>query len=207
MSDSPFLRLPAELRELIYNHVLVFTISHKLRRLFSRGHLSTYLLDASPYSFPVSLLQTCRLIHSEATPILYTRNTFTAHPELLTSLPCLLAPERPIRSPRVTRLIQRWYIGVRLDIDPPYSRDAVSRAFTGVKSLVIEPYQPMFDPVEPRGALRLFEGVRGVRRAKVLMTFGGDGWGKYAEWLEDAIRADVDAEVEEYPEGSDVEED
>lgn len=71
-SSSPFLTLPAEIRQKIYTHLL--TAPHPIRGPVARGNQT--------YSLHTAILRTSRLIHTEARSIFFSHNTF-----VITSLP------------------------------------------------------------------------------------------------------------------------
>jgi len=73
-TPSPFLALPAELRQKIYTHLL--TTPHPIRGPLARG--------TQTYALHTSILRTSRLIHTEARSIFFSHNTF-----VITSLPSL----------------------------------------------------------------------------------------------------------------------
>jgi len=84
---------------------------------------------------------------------------------------------------------------VRLDTDPRFTASEVSAAFSGAESLEVEVWQAEYGSVDLR-VLKLFEGVRGVRRARVCGSVGG----KYARWLEDVMMREVGGMVEGFVE-------
>ena len=160
-SISCFLRLPAELRDQIYASLLTFP------------HISPSILVVS------------RLTYRECLPHLYVRNTFKAHPALLTSLPHLLRPCHPLTAPALIALIRRFRISVRLDVDPVWSKEAVAKAFSGLEMLEIEVWQASFGSCGV-GVLEAFGAVRGVAIAKV----SGCVSGGFARWLEALMMGD-----------------
>lgn len=188
-STSPLLALPAELRNSIWTQLLVVLPSQP-RDAKVKSHLHPALLRVN------------RQINTEATPILYGANTFTASASLLTGLPSLLTSSRdlrpplfpPIVHPRVTALIRKWFLRVRLDTDPRFDRVQAAEAFSGVEELEIEAFQAMFSSSD-YAVLELFEGVRGVGKARVL---GSVGDGKYAEWLASCMMLPAGTEVGSY---------
>lgn len=162
-----------------------------LRPLTTRKHLSSYLipsLDICP-----NILRTCHRIHDEAAVILYKSNTFCAHPTQLITSPFLVASDRVIHYARHKNSIRKWYISLRLDIDPRLQAKDVEAAFTGVDSLEIEVWQAMFGSADTR-VLKLFEGVRGVGKAKVL----GSVSQRYSDWLTDCMRSPIGTVIEPY---------
>ncbi|CAK3799634.1 Hypothetical predicted protein [Lecanosticta acicola] len=166
-TTSPFLALPAELRCQIYEHLL----------LQGRGH-----------PIGANILRTCKQIYAEGMPMLYGENTFLAHPSLLASLPTFLVGVRPskivapmpVKCERVVGMIRRFYLLVRLDCDPRFTSLQAQESFSGVSNLELEVFQAMYGSCD-FSVLRLFEGVRGVGKARVQ---GSIGDGKYARWLE-----------------------
>ena len=165
-STSFFLQLPPELRDDIY----------------------AVLLTGKPVHS--SILHVSRLVHTEALPHLYSKNIFTAHPRLLTSLPCLLFPSRPVTSPSLIAMIRRYCIRIRLDVDAPWTAEAVTKAFSGVEELVIEVWQASFGTCGV-GVLEPFAGVRRVGKASI----GGSVGGGFARWLEGVMMGSAE-EVE-----------
>jgi len=164
---TSFLHLPGEIRNQIYHLVLIHP---------------SYPPAQSTHNLVPNILSTCRQITHEATPILYSLNTFTAHPSLLTSMPYLHSPTRPLYTPGLHTRIRRWRIQVRLDCDARFTEEDVTKAFTGCEELEIEAKEAMF-----RGAgnavLMLFAGVRAVKSARVIGSVDRE----FAEWLEESM--------------------
>jgi hypothetical protein len=104
----------------------------------------------------------------------------------LTALPSLLLTPRdrvtlpPVVKSRVASLIRKYYIHVRLDVDPRFSKNQVTESFTGVDALEIEVFQAMYGSCDFT-TLKMFEDVRGVGKATVQ---GSIGDGNYARYLE-----------------------
>ena len=73
-------------------------------------------------------------------------------------------------------------MSVRLDADARFSAAAAAAAFSGAAALDVEAWQAMFAAAD-HAVLRLFEGVRGVRAARVR----GSVAPAYARWLEVAM--------------------
>lgn len=198
-SEQPqcrLLTLPAELRNHIWQYLLV--------QCLQSSPLPAHLFPGAPEAarrrtrFCANVLQTCKAINAEGTPILYGENIFLAHPSLLTALPSFLLlknPNRvklpPVLTPRVSKYIRRYFIHVRLDIDPRFSKSQVEESFTGVEELEVEVFQAMYGSCDFSN-LQFFEGVRGVGRAVV---HGSVGDGRYADWL---------ARTMEQPQGSEA---
>jgi hypothetical protein len=139
------------------------------------------------------LLRVNKQIHHEAAPILYTQNVFCAHPTLLNKMPYLLLPSRPILSQNITSQIRRWYVSIRLDIDPRFVAEDVTRAFDGADFLEIEAWQPEYGNTDLT-TLKMFEGVRGVKNTKVSGSVGAE----YHRWLESCMKAKVGEVVDPF---------
>lgn len=172
-ANSIFFRLPMELRIQIYEELLCMnTINPK--------HLAEY--DYRPYEAGMlhpAILSTCHKIHDEAVDLLYTPHIFCAHPSLLTSLPHLTTPAKPVLFPAVLSKIKRWHLSIRLDTDPRFTTAQATAAFSGAEFLDIRVWQSMYDGVDC-SVLKLFMGVRGVKIARV----GGSANKELARWLE-----------------------
>lgn len=188
---SRLLLLPAEIRISIWELVVIHHQCSKAPTIKNHNF------------YPASLLRTCKQINCEATPILYQSNTFLAHPSLLASLPSFLLRTQPTRltlSPvthsRVSKLIRRFFIHVRLDVDPRFSTSQATESFSGAETLEIEVFQSMYGSCDFAN-LQLFEEVRGVGKAVVQ---GSIGDGNYARWLEASLMTPPGVEVEKYSE-------
>ncbi len=205
----PLLALPPEVRNQIWQNILVQCTTTRLPEctfpVVSENVKGTY-------RFCANLLRTCKQVNSEGTPILYGANVFSAHPTLLATLPSFLllrVPNRvnlprPIVHPQVMKLIRRYYIFVRLDTDPRYSRQQVEESFNDAEELHIEVFQAMYGSCD-FSVLKLFEGVRGVGKVKIEGSLGDR---KYADWLSDTMQLPVGEEslpfFEEYVGGQKV---
>lgn len=179
--QSPsFLTIPLEIRLQIYAYLLLASSAPASYSHFYTTKIYTPILLAS------------RLTNHEATPILYRHNTFTAHPSLLASFPRLRAAFPPITQPYPVSLIRRFHLTLRLDCDPGFTADAATAAFSGRDALTLHLTQSSFLGVGCAN-LRLFEGVRGVRRVKI----GGSttGFEAYIAWLEGVMMADKGVDV------------
>jgi hypothetical protein len=162
---------PGEIRNQIYQQLLIVP------------PLSVPRLLGDPPIYP-QILAVCHKAHEEARQILYSCNTFLAHPNLLSSMPRLRLYYDTISSPTLISLIQRYHIRVRLDCDPNFSLKKATDAFTGVEELTIEVFQAQFGSSDYK-VLRLFEGIRGVKRAKVYGSV--TAFPEYVEWLETTL--------------------
>lgn len=191
---SPFLALPAELRNEIYTLLLTNPHISALRQIRTRGHVSDYIL---PFlHLTPSLLRTCRQIYTETHTMLYAANTFAAHPSLLSSMPYLIHPSRPVITGPGLQKIRKWYISVRLDVDPKFDTQKAKDAFSGAEELEIDVYQASYGSCD-FSVLRLFEGIRGVKTARIDCSTGCES---YARWLEGVMMKDEGKEVEPYEE-------
>lgn len=185
-----FLDLPPEIRLDIYKYLLTVPPYSKLQTVRPSRRLH------------VSILRVNRRINREAVPILYSHNTFIAHPTLLTSFPSLRKWYPPVREPSVLSHIRRFHLRVRLDCDPQYDADAVAAAFTGIDELNIEIWEAMFGGAG-HGALRVFECVRGVKR--VMIWGSTSGIEDYVSWLEGVMRSDIGRTVPSFEPGPGLE--
>jgi hypothetical protein len=182
---SIFFRLPAELRNQIYNELLCPGAPSSKALAQPNYH------PDKPSALYPAILSTCRKAHEEATAMLYTTHIFHAHPSLLTSLPHLASPAQPILYPTVLAKIQRWQLTLRLDTDPRFTMSQATAAFSGAEYLDIRVWQSMFDGCDS-SVLRLFLGVRGVKVARV----GGSVDEKLARWLEKRMMGNLEEEVD-----------
>jgi hypothetical protein len=183
--DSLFFRLPAELRNQIYEELLCPS-TPSIKELSSTSQHRT----APPQLYP-SILSTCRRIHEEATDLLYTTHIFHAHPSLLASLPHLSTPAQPVLYPAVLAKIRRWQLTLRLDTDPRFTMAQATAAFSGAEFLELRVWQSMFDGCDS-SVLQLFLGIRGVQVAKVTGSVNEE----LARWLEKRMMGPVETEVD-----------
>ncbi|KAH8891399.1 hypothetical protein GQ53DRAFT_746916 [Thozetella sp. PMI_491] len=180
-----FLTLPLEVRLEIYSHLLLLPPYGKHQDAPGNG----------PRVYP-ALLATCAQVYTEAAPMLYGANTWQAHTSLLTSLPRLRAFNHPVTQPGALAQIRRWRMSVRLDIACPFTAEAVTAAFTGADELALEVWQATFWGGAGVDVLERFEGVRGVRKVRIVgSTTGFEG---YLRWLAASMTAPVGREVEKY---------
>jgi hypothetical protein len=181
--ESIFFRLPAELRNQIYEELLCPTTPN-IKELAQ----PEYHLPAPPTLHP-AILSTCRKIHEEANDLLYTTHIFHAHPSLLASLPHLTTSANPVIYPAVLSKIRRWQLTIRLDTDPRFTMSQATAAFSGAEYLEIRVWQSMYNGCDS-SVLRLFLGIRGVQVAKV----GGSANKELAKWLEKRMMGPVEKE-------------
>jgi hypothetical protein len=170
---SIFFRLPAELRNQIYNELLC-------SGTYSLSELSKHTVQrASTAPVYPNILSTCRKIHAEAGDLLYAPHIFHAHLSLLTALPHRTPDSRPVLDARMLAKITRWRLTLRLDTDPRFTAAQAARAFSGADYLEIRVWQSMFDGCNA-AVLKLFLGVRAVKVVRVL----GSVEDELARWLE-----------------------
>ncbi|KAF2636263.1 hypothetical protein P280DRAFT_409637 [Massarina eburnea CBS 473.64] len=172
--DSLFFCLPAELRNKIYTELLC--PEAVTAKCLAKRDIRTTTTPTPVYG---AILSTCRRIHDEAGPLLYTQNIFHAHPSLLTSMPHYSSPDRPALYPNPLSLVKRWQISLRLDTDPRFTACQATQAFSGAEFLEIKVWQAQFHACD-LAVLRLFLGVRGVKVVRVLGLERED----VARWLE-----------------------
>jgi hypothetical protein len=177
MAPLSFLDLPGEIRNQIYKNLLLIL------------PLSTPRVLGDPPIYP-QILAVCRKVHEEAIEILYGSNTFLAHPNLLTDLPRLRLYYDTISEKHLIDQISRYHIRVRLDCEPRFSAMKVQNAFTGVEELTIEVFQAQLGGSD-YSVLRRFEGVRGVKRARIYGSIYA--FPEYAKWLQNAMMSPVGA--------------
>lgn len=189
---GPFLSLPAEIRNTIYLLLLKPPNLRTLRRVSTRGLCSDYILPST--GLCPALLGTCKQINAEAISILYGSNTFAAHASLLSSMPYLISPRRPIIAGPGRGKIRRWYLHVRLDVDPGFDAERATKAFSGAETLEIDVYQSSYGICDTT-VLKLFEGIRDVGMATVS---GSTGSRPYCEWLERTMMKATGAEVDPF---------
>ena len=179
------LRLPGEIRNQIYD-LLLITPPPGIPRP----------LGNNPQIHP-QILSVCQQIHREAIDVLYGKNTFIAHYSLLSSLPQLRRWQHPVTSLALIAMIKRYHIYVRLDCDPRFTVETARDAFTGMEELTVEVFQSQFGSSDYT-VLRLFEEIRGVKRAKV---FGSvTAFPEYICWLENAMMSPKGMSFVEYGE-------
>jgi len=148
-----FLDLPGEIRNQIYFELLIVP------------DLSPPRLVCDPSLHP-RILEVCKEIHHESKQVLYGKNSYLAHPNLLTGLPRLRLHYDAISSYHLISLISRYHIRVRLDCDPNFSAQKASDAFSGIEELTIEVFQATFGGSDYE-VLTLFEEIRGVKKVKI----------------------------------------
>lgn len=185
-STSPpchLLSLPLELRLQIYTLLLLLPP-------YSRHSTHRALIHAA-------ILGTSRQIHAEAWPLLYTKNTFLAHPSLLTSFPRLREDYPPVKEAPAVSRIRRFRLVIRLDCDVLFSREAAAGALSHMDEVVVDVSQAVFLGAG-RENLRVLEDVRGVGRA--VIRGSTTGFERYVDWLTGVMEAEK-GYVAEYVDG------
>ncbi|KAK4177928.1 hypothetical protein QBC36DRAFT_235489 [Triangularia setosa] len=250
---TTFMSLPLELRLEIYTDLLQLSLPPNSGEESPPYRSSTPPLSTfSPKpKIHISILYASRQIYVEALPLLYSLNTFTAHPTLLTAQPSLypsqhtkpslatptlptpastppqerpftppsqsghvitipLSPfvSAPLNQPTIPTcyipLIRKWRLRVKLDSPPPWSEELIGECFTGARELTLDIWQSSFWGGVGVRTLKGFEGVRGVRKAKVRGMLGG--FEGYRSWLEGQMGRPVGEGEGEVYEGKDEEE-
>ncbi|KAH7152429.1 hypothetical protein B0J13DRAFT_263709 [Dactylonectria estremocensis] len=176
--------LPVEIRLEIYHYLFHLPAFYK----YTRSNDSSTVVHAG-------LLLANRQINEEATPMLYSENTFLAHPNLLASFPRLRARYSPVKEASVLPRIRRFHVEIRLDTDLPYDQPTVTKAFSGMDELSINVIQSMYLGVGHRN-LHKFEGIRGVKRAHI--TGSTTGFEEYAKWLEGVMQSEPGTQFDEF---------
>lgn len=184
-SEPPagFLTVPLEIRLQIYSYLLEVP------------EFSPYTLPSKKAPVAGALLRTNRQINWEATPYLYSHNTFVAHPSLLASFPRLRPNVKPVSDSYAISLIHRFHLTVHLDCDLPYDAKALTESFTGAEELTLHLVQFGFCGVGYAN-LRHFEGIRGVKR--VIIEGSTTGFEDYIEWLRNTMMSEPDSPIEEF---------
>lgn len=180
MANLSFTDLPGEIRNEIYTQLLVIPCCYNIRSLHNQLH--------------PNILSTCRQVYEEARQIIYGSNTFLAHPSRLAGLPKLHTYDF-VSSPILISLIRRYHVGVRLDCDANFQAQNATDSFTGMEELTIEVFQSQFGSSD-YSVLRLFEGVRGVKKARVYGSV--QAFPEYVEWLQNTIQTPKDVEIEKF---------
>jgi hypothetical protein len=157
-SPSTLLTLPLELRLEIYTHLLVLPPppplqTQEIMYRCSYSHSppqTTSQSDNKPRLHPQILAVSTQTNH-EATPILYTHNTFAAHPVHLAASPTLYHPYQSHRKPISTanlastpsqitpkKVIKKWHLRLRLDAVPQWDKPTVAAAFSNAHELTLD---------------------------------------------------------------------
>ena len=164
-----FLTLPGEIRNQIYNLLLIIPPPGVPRSLGGGSKISPQILNV------------CRQIYHEAIEVLYGKNTFIAHYSLLSQMPQLRRWHDPITSPALIARIRRYHIYVRLDCDAWFTAACARDAFTGIEEFTVEVFQAQYGSSD-YDVLRLFEEVRGIKRVRFLGSISG--FPEYISWLQ-----------------------
>jgi hypothetical protein len=80
-----------------------------------------------------------------------------------------------------------------LDTDPRFTSQDVERAFQGAEMLNIEAWQAEYGTSDLK-VLKLFEGLRGIKRARVSGSVAAD----YCRWLEACMMSRVEDIVDAF---------
>ncbi|KAI9898275.1 hypothetical protein N3K66_006635 [Trichothecium roseum] len=190
-SVFPFLHLPIELRLEIYAHLLILPSddsddsnnsnnSHSVQNYDYYHHHHTHQKDPSTAPLHPQILLTSRQVNNEATDLLYRKNTFLAHPILLTAFPRLPPLPDPLARPAAAARVRRVRLRLRLDEDLPFKPADAEAALSGLERVEVQLVQRTFLGVGCRN-LGVLEGVRGVGRVSIWGST--TGFEKYVAWL------------------------
>ncbi|KAI0400574.1 hypothetical protein F4802DRAFT_619752 [Xylaria palmicola] len=130
------------------------------------------------------------LLTAPSIPLMPSRPSLPASPSLRpANAPSPSTPQHPPDLPAAPRRGDAGArVAVRLDAEPRFSRADAAAQLTGMAEVVVDAWQAEWRDAGA-GALRLLEGVRGVRAARVTGSTGG--FEAYARWLERAMMADI----------------
>jgi hypothetical protein len=176
-----FFNLPGEVRNQIYSLLLTVPAINIPR-----------VLGSDPRIYPLPLLILSRATYDEASQILYGENTFIAHPSLLSSMPRLRHYYDTISSPRLTSMIKKFHLRMRLDCDTNFTSKSAKEAFDACEEVTVEVWQAQFGSSDFE-MLKVFEDVRGVGVAKI--TGSTSSFPEYAKWLERSMMAPAGTHV------------
>lgn len=96
-------------------------------------------------------------------------------------MPYLISPRRPITDGPGRWRIKKWYLHLRLDVDPRFTSSQLKQAFSGAEELEIDVFQPAYGSSDISN-LELFEDIREVGKVRVTGSSCVDA--DYARWLE-----------------------
>ena len=197
-SIFPFLQLPLELRLEIYAYLLILPENAVYNYNYYTHRANTAHTTLCPQILLVNWQINC-----EATDLLYKKNTFLAHPSLLTAFPRLPPLPNPVSSQVAASQIRRVRLRLRLDWDLPFKAEDVKSALSGMERVEIQIVQKTFLGVGC-GNLKVLEGVRGVGEVKIWGST--TGFEKYVHWLEETMmkpagEAEGDTYGDRYDEG------
>ncbi|KAK3994689.1 hypothetical protein QBC44DRAFT_38622 [Cladorrhinum sp. PSN332] len=202
-----FLTIPLELRLEIYSLLLTLPPLPPPSPVYRSPPSPPRSPSPSrPEHYHAAIILTCRQTHFEATPLLYSLNTFKADPKFLTAVPS------PLIDSKYIPLIRHWSIKIRLDHPTPslsssssqaclpnHTPATLSRVFSNAHSLTITLWQASFMGGVGISQLARFERVRNVRRVKIQGMM--PGFGRYVRWLEGQMRKPVPVCTVESKEG------
>lgn len=193
-TNSPTLMgLPVELRLEIYSYLLTVPEDddHKspsssgtstptsARPPMKRNPSSSACSTPKPVELYPQILRACRQTYDEAVETLYASNKFAAHSSMLTTFPRLHKGSAPVAAAHLSQMIRRFTLRLRLDVAPNFDAHQATALLSGLDELEVDGWQAQYLGADI-GALRMLEGVRGVRRARVW----AGGYEAYALWLQ-----------------------
>ncbi|KAK7935676.1 hypothetical protein PG985_001171 [Apiospora marii] len=197
-ANSPTLMgLPVELRLEIYSYLLTIpeeddhkstpsgsspTSTRPPLKRNSSSYSSSCCSTPKPVELYPQILRACRQTYDEAVEVLYATNKFAAHSSMLTTFPRLHKGSAPVAAAHLSQLIRRFTLRLRLDVAPTFDAAQAAALLSGLDELDVDGWQAQYLGADI-GALRMLEGVRGVKRARVW----AGGYEAYALWLQNNI--------------------
>lgn len=203
--------LPVELRLEIYSYLLTIpeeddhktpsdssttTTRPPMKR--SSSYSSSCCSTPKPVELYPQILRACRQTYDEAVEILYATNKFAAHSSMLTTFPRLHKGSAPVAAAHLSQLIRRFTLRLRLDVAPTFDAAQAAAMLSGLDELDVDGWQAQYLGADI-GALRMLEGVRGVKRARVW----AGGYEAYAHWLQNNMMKGIGEPLDEFHEDSD----
>ncbi|KAK8111294.1 uncharacterized protein PG998_007751 [Apiospora kogelbergensis] len=185
-TNSPTLMgLPVELRLEIYSYLLTVPEDddHKspsssgtstptsARPPMKRNPSSSACSTPKPVELYPQILRACRQTYDEA---------------------------RPVAAAHLSQMIRRFTLRLRLDVAPNFDAHQATALLSGLDELEVDGWQAQYLGADI-GALRMLEGVRGVRRARVW----AGGYEAYALWLQNNMMKGIGEPMDEFHEESD----
>lgn len=84
-------------------------------------------------------------------------------------------------------------MNIRLDTDPRFTPSQITASFSGCEELEVEVWQAEYG-TSNLNTLRMFEGIRGVKRVKIVGNIGEE----YRMWLENCMKLPIGFEVQAF---------
>lgn len=183
-AEISFLDLPGEARNQIYDLLLKVRPPNRFSsHRFPRLHTQILLVN--------------RQIYHEASGYLYGMNIFGTDSKLRPYLPRFGFDYRPIKSPAATSKISRIRMCVKMGVNQRFDKTRAETLLSGLVELHLYVKKGSGRAAD-RQVLRLFEDVRGVRKAKVYGCV--ESFPEYAKWLEKSMMSAVGTHVDPFME-------